>query len=182
MELEKHLSCIFVIQKLLNIKSVVIGVPSNVLQIQMKNEIIKIFPNFNNILFVGSDIKSDKIKSTTDKNVVKNFLNNSNDNNTECKFVITTYHSCHVLNDEIFNFDLKIGDEAHHLACVKKDKSKNTFDNFHEIKAKKTLFMTATPKIYKFTTVKKIYSMDDESIFGKLFMNKHLNGLLMKKS
>ena len=75
----------------MNFKSVVIGVPSNYLQNQMITEILKLFPNKNNILCVGGN----NYKSTTNLDTIKYFLNNIE--NTECKFIITTYASCYLL-------------------------------------------------------------------------------------
>ena len=72
--LGKALLCILIV-KLLKFKSVVIGVPSNNLQKQIKNEILKIFPNKTNILFVGGD-ETYGIKSSTDKTEIIKFLNN----------------------------------------------------------------------------------------------------------
>ena len=117
-------------------KSVLIGVPNNNLQIQIKNEILKVFPNKNNILIIGSK----HIYSTTNKAEIISFINF-----TEGfpKFVISTYHSCHLLVDKSISFDFKIGDEAHHLVSIEKTENKN-FCLFHDIKSAKTLFMTAT--------------------------------------
>ena len=128
------------ITKLLNFKTVVIGVPSNYLQKQFAKEILRIFSNKSNILFVGGDeIK----KSTTNKENINSFLNTNLNN--ECKFIITSYHSCHLLVD--FDFDFKIGDEAHHLVGIEKEEEKG-FRLFHKITSLKTLFMTATEKKY----------------------------------
>lgn len=151
------------IVNLLKYKSVVIGVPSNNLQKQIKNEILKIFPNKNNILFVGGD-DNDGIKSTTDKKRIIQFLNNKVNN--EPKFVISTYHSCHLLVDKDIKFEFKIGDEAHHLVGIEKEEDKG-FRLFHKIISVKSLFMTATEKTIETRTNKEIYSMDDESVFGK---------------
>jgi predicted helicase len=142
--------------KLLKFKSVVFGVPSNNLQIQIKNEILKIFPNKNNILFINGN-KEDGIKHATNKEQIKTFL----DNDTETKFIISTYHSCYLLVDEMFSFDFKIGDESHHLVGLEKEEEKG-FRLFHKISSNKSLFMTATEKI-----INSKYSMNDESIFGK---------------
>ena len=136
------------IVNLLNFKSIVIGVPGNNLQKQIKNEIQKIFPNKNNILFVGGEIY-DGVQMTTNKEQIKLFLNNNNNN--EPKFIISTYHSCYLLVDEDINIDFKIGDEAHHLVGVEKEENKG-FRLFHKIKSKKTLFMTATEKIIEKNT------------------------------
>ena len=156
------------IVKLLNFKSVAIGIPSNYLQKQFKNEILKIFTNKNNILFVGGD-DSDGIKSTTYKPQIIQFLNNNL--NDDPKFIISTYHSCHLLVDNDFIFDFKIGDEAHHLVGIEKEEDKG-FRLFHKINSIKSLFMTATEKTMETLTNKDknkdkdIYSMDDETYFG----------------
>ena len=159
--LGKALLCILIV-KLLKFKSVVIGVPSNNLQKQIKNEILKIFPNKTNILFVGGD-ETDGIKSSTDTEIIK-FLNNNL--NSQPKFVITTYHSCHLLNDRDIVFDFKIGDEAHHLVGIERAENRG-FRLFHKIISSKTLFMTATEKTIETRTNREIYSMEDETIFGK---------------
>ena len=151
------------IVKLLKFKSVVIGVPSNYLQKQIKNEILKIFPSKTNILFVGGN-ELDGITSTTDKTQITQFLNNNF--NSQPKFVITTYHSCHLLVEPDIMFEFKIGDEAHHLVGIEKEEDKG-FRLFHKINSLKTLFMTATEKIIEMRIDKEIYTMDDETIFGK---------------
>lgn len=151
------------IVKLLEFKSVVIGVPSNNLQKQIKNEILKIFPNKTNILFVGGD-ETDGIKSSTDKIQIIKFLNNNL--NSYPKFVISTYHSCHLLVDKDIAFEIKIGDEAHHLVGIEREENRG-FRLFHKIISSKTLFMTATEKTIETRTNKETYSMEDETIFGK---------------
>ena len=151
------------IVKILEFKSVVIGVPSNNLQKQIKKEILKIFPNKTNILFVGGD-ETDGIKSSTDKTQIINFLNNNL--NSHPKFVISTYHSCHLLVDKDIAFEIKIGDEAHHLVGIEREENRG-FRLFHKIISSKTLFMTATEKTIETRTNKEIYSMEDETIFGK---------------
>lgn len=151
------------IANLLKFKSVVIGVPSNNLQKQIKNEILKIFPNKTNILFVGGD-ENDGIKSTTYKRQIIQFLNNNL--NSQPKFVISTYHSCHLLVDTDIVFEFKIGDEAHHLVGIEREENRG-FRLFHKIISSKTLFMTATEKTIETRINKEIYSMEDETIFGK---------------
>jgi superfamily II DNA or RNA helicase len=151
------------ITNILKFKSIVIGVPSNYLQKQMKNEILKIFPSKTNLLFVGGN-QIDGINSTTDKRQIIQFLNNNF--NSQPKFVITTYHSCNLLVDADIMFEFKIGDEAHHLVGIEKEEDKG-FRLFHKINSSKTLFMTATEKTIESRTNKEIYSMEDETIFGK---------------
>ena len=158
--LGKALLGILIVQKL-KFSSVVIGVPGINLQKQMKNEIMKIFNDSKNILYINSDKdKTDNIISTTDENDIKKFLNTAT---KSCKFIITTYASCHLLVN--YKFDFKIGDEAHHLVGSESEKTKNSF---HNIEASKTLFMTATEKVIEYNkTNKVIYSMDDKDIFGE---------------
>jgi hypothetical protein len=151
------------IVKLLEFKTVVIGVPSNNLQKQIKNEILKIFTNKTNILFVGGN-ETDGINSSTDKTQIIKFLNNNL--NSQPKFVISTYHSCHLLVDKDIAFEIKIGDEAHHLVGIEREENRG-FRLFHKIISSKTLFMTATEKTIETRTNKEIYSMEDETIFGK---------------
>jgi superfamily II DNA or RNA helicase len=160
--LGKSLLNIFII-KLLKFKSVLIGVSSDNLQKQTKKEILKIFPNKSNILFVGGN-ETDGIKSTTYKSQILKFLNNNL--NSQPKFVISTYHSCHLLVDKDIAFEIKIGDEAHHLVGIEREENRG-FRLFHKIISSKTLFMTATEKTIETRTNKEIYSMEDETIFGK---------------
>jgi predicted helicase len=89
-----------------------------------------------------------------------------NNVNSEPKFVISLYHSCHLLVDKDIMFEFKIGDEAHHLVGIEKEETRG-FRLFHKINSSKTLFMTATEKTIETRTNKVIYSMEDESIFGK---------------
>uniref|UniRef100_A0A6C0BX92 Helicase ATP-binding domain-containing protein n=1 Tax=viral metagenome TaxID=1070528 RepID=A0A6C0BX92_9ZZZZ len=165
------------IVKLMKFKSVVIGVPGNNLQKQIKDEIIKIFPNKNNILFVGGD-EHDCIKSTTNKNKIIEFLNINI--NTQPKFVISTYHSCHLLVDPDIMFEFKIGDEAHHLVGIEREDDKG-FRLFHKINFVKSLFMTATEKMIETYINKVLYSMDDETIFGKCIDSKSVNWAIENK-
>jgi superfamily II DNA or RNA helicase len=151
------------IVKLLNFNTIVIGVPSNYLQKQIIKEIFKVFPNKNNILFVGGN-EDDGIKSTTNKKQIIQFLNTNI--NFEPKFVISTYHSCHLLVNNDIIFDFKIGDEAHHLVGIEKEENTG-FRLFHKINSVKSLFMTATEKTIETQSMKEIYSMEDETIFGK---------------
>lgn len=150
-----------------NFQTVAIGVPSNYLQTQMQKEIMKVFPSVKNILFVGG-----ATNTTHTKDTIRAFLENPHIKGP--KFVITTYHSCHLLADmNDFVFDFKIGDEAHHLACIATtDPTRRTFQRFHVIESKYTLFMTATEKVVDTVSGKEVYSMDDERVFGKLIESK----------
>jgi len=151
------------IVKQLQLKTIVIGVPSNNLQKQMKKEILMVFANENNILFVGCEGHGSS-KSTTDTENIIEFINNKQNN--EPIFIISTYHSSRLLVNKKLIFDFKIGDEAHHLVGIEKDECKG-FTAFHKITSKKTLFMTATEKIINKDIKNTLYSMDDEKKFGK---------------
>ena len=158
--LGKALLGILIVQKL-KCKTVIIGVPSLYLQKQMRKEIMKIYNNHDNILYIGGE-------NGVKENDINKFISKKSD---DCKFFITTYDSCHKLFN--YEFDFKIGDEAHHLVGSDFEKTK---DSFHKIKSNKTLFMTATEKVIENNkTNKVIYSMDDKSIFGELIDLKTIN-------
>jgi superfamily II DNA or RNA helicase len=137
------------IVKHLGFKKVVIGVPSIYLQEQMKKEILRIYPNEDNILFVGGNETND-ISHITERM-----------DSNETIFIITTYHSCKFIQ-HLKGIDYKIGDEAHHLVGKMADAG---FRSFHNIQSKKTLFMTATEKIDELKE-ERAYSMDNIEQFG----------------
>jgi predicted helicase len=174
--LGKALLGIFIVKKL-NCKLVVIGVPSIYLQKQMKNEIIRIYNNHKNILYIGGETEKNEnytIESTTKEDDINIFVNKKS---SDCKFLITTYDSCNKLSN--INFDFKIGDEAHHLVGSEFEKTK---DSFHKIKSNKSLFMTATEKVIENNrTNKVIYSMDDKNIFGEIIDVKSINWAIENK-
>lgn len=168
--LGKALFSIFAVKRN-HFKTVAIGVPSNYLQKQMRFEILRLFPSAENILFVGGEPVNDEFGETNTTNnprTIREFLVKTH--LTDPRFVITTYHSSHLLGGvEDFIFDFKIGDEAHHLATIAtSDPARKTFQRFHDIPSKYTLFMTATEKIVDTSTGREVYSMDDERVFGRL--------------
>lgn len=153
----KTLLSIFAIKKM-NMRTVLFGVPNIYLQTQIKKEILKVFPNENNIIFVGGN-------GIIDKEYIKGFLDKKNDESNETKFVITTYHSSYLLASNDIKFDIKIGDEAHHLARITGLQENNqSFMMFHKISATKELYMTATEKIYE--------NKENDEIFGKYIIKK----------
>ncbi len=161
------LSVLIILKYQRTTRTVVYGVPSVYLQKQMKNEIVKIFTNPENILFVGGkdntdedDKEKDHNEYATNKTQISAFLTDPT-STPDPKFIISTYHSCHLLADNDFIFDFKIGDEAHHLVGAETEDTKG-FRAFHKICSTKSLYMTATEK-----TTNQRYSMDDESVFGK---------------
>lgn len=136
--LGKALLSILIVQKL-GAAKILIGVPSIHLQKQIKEEIVRVFPCAK-ITHVGGGGSSSERSEQLQNNL---------------EFVVTTYHSCHLLLNT--QFDFKIGDEAHHLVGIDKD----GFRQFHKIPALKALFMTATEKL-----TDQGYSMDDQTVFG----------------
>ena len=97
--------------------------------------------------------------------------------------IFSTYHSIDVLtraqkDHGLPEFDLVICDEAHRTTGVTlKDDNDSTFVRIHDnayVKAKKRLYMTATPRVFGEGAKRKaddydaeLASMDDESKFGK---------------
>ncbi len=108
-------------------------------------------------------------------------------------FIITTYHSSHYLvssyeesADSQIDFDMKIGDEAHHLVSMEKKLLKGKYSAFHRVRSKYSLFMTATPKYLQddrqvMNGTSKIYSMDDEDHFGKVIDKKSIGWAIDNK-
>lgn len=164
------------IVRLLKFKSIIFGVPSNNLQRQIMNEIIRLYSDKTNILFVGGEYY-EGIQATTDKEEIIQFLENNT--NTQPKFIITTYHSCYLLADPNISVDFKIGDEAHHLVGSEHDEA--GFRSFHRIQSKKTLYMTATEKIISKNSDVPAYSMDNEAIFGKCIDSKSVQWAIENK-
>ena len=161
--LGKALMGIFIIREM-KFKKVLICVPSLFLQEQMKTEILRIYPKKSNVLKLCR------------KNIDEIYEFIEIDNGV-CKFIISTYRSCYLLCNEKIEFDLKIGDEAHHLAGIENEDIEKSYTAFHKIKSKKTLFMTATEKIIENknndgSDCTIYYSMDDETVFGKLLDKK----------
>lgn len=98
--------------------------------------------------------------------------------------VYSTYHSIEVISKaqeqyDLADFDLIICDEAHRTTGSKfAGDEESAFVKVHDanfIKARKRLYMTATPRIYGDSAKIKqeqgdvaLYSMDDEALYGKI--------------
>ena len=112
--------------------------------------------------------------------------------------IMSTYQSIDVVSDALHQagkyVDLCICDEAHRTTGVKiKDRDESNFTKVHSdeyIPARKRLYMTATPRLYKESIKIKarenddiLCSMDDENIYGKEFyrlsFNKAVQGGLL---
>jgi len=122
--------------------------------------------------------------STTDVNRLKEWFNLVGDNDRPMNFIFSTYQSIDVVSafqkETGLEFDLIICDEAHRTTGVTlSDEDESSFVKVHDndfIKAKKRLYMTATPRIYADTAKMKVdeanaylCSMDDEKIYGPEF-------------
>lgn len=98
--------------------------------------------------------------------------------------IFSTYQSIQVVADAqrggLGEFDLVICDEAHRTTGITRDKDDaSDFTKVHEnhvIRAKKRLYMTATPRIFNDASKKKaddknavLYSMDDPELYGPVF-------------
>ena len=133
-------------------KRIVIGTPSKYLQTQMRDEILEVMPEAI-IRFVGGE-------DDTHIDTINEEIHNVRE---VPLFVITTYDSCSKLVE--LQFDMKIGDECHHLVGIERDN--DGYLRFHDIPSNKSLFMTATKKIVDTTNDNTVFSMDDEEIFGQ---------------
>ena len=114
---------------------------------------------------------------TTDVGDVRRFINESH--RSTATYVFCTYQSSPVVAEAQARanqpFDLVIADEAHRCASAKQT-AFGTVLNEKRIKAKRRLFMTATPRYFTGRVKKRaaeleyeIASMDDESLFGPVF-------------
>ncbi|MBR6012433.1 MAG: DEAD/DEAH box helicase [Selenomonadaceae bacterium] len=90
--------------------------------------------------------------------------------------IFSTYQSIDVVHELNLNFDLIICDEAHRTTGFDKETNFVKVHDENFISAKKRIYMTATPKLFKTDTKdsddeKKlaVWSMDDEETFGKEF-------------
>ena len=132
----------------------------------------------------GVDINDLQISPTTDPKKIAERLKIKSEKRT---IVFSTYQSLKQVEEAqdlgAPKFDLVICDEAHRTVGVKYSQEKNQkykgnyftmIGDEDRVKAKKRLYMTATPRIYSEnvkTKAKKqemeIYSMDQENIYGK---------------
>ena len=145
----------------------------------------------HNIMAICSDSKASKtstedlsvssiiIPATTDYKKIVQYYNKQKEN---LNLFFSTYQSLEVVKkaqDELkIEFDIVICDEAHRTTGVSlTEDDESSFVKIHNekyIKAKKRLYMTATPKVFGDETKNKakdkdaiLCSMDDEKVFGK---------------
>lgn len=130
----------------------------------------------------GIVIENDLIPypSTTDVSVIKRFVKENKGNKV---VIFTTYHSLETVSKAGVSADLFIADEAH-MTTGDIDKM-YSFCHSDKLKAKKRLFMTATPRIYGVNVKnaaknadKIIVSMDNEKIYGPLAYEKNFGSAI----
>lgn len=111
---------------------------------------------------------------TTDSETIKKFMNSG----AQRKYIFSTYNSAKAVAEALEgdSFDLIIFDEAHRTAGQKDSNLYSVALHDKGIAAKKRLFMTATERLVQPWIINKakeedrvVFSMDDESIYGKLF-------------
>ncbi len=124
--------------------------------------------------------------STNVNNILSQFQHIEKHKNTGMTVVFSTYQSIDVIskaqetliNNGFGEFDLIICDEAHRTTGVTlTNEDESAFVKVHNnefIKAKKRLYMTATPRLYSEESRSKaiaqdavLCSMDDETLYGK---------------
>lgn len=142
----------------------------------------KVKDDESNIKFKASDIGFPA--TTSIDQVVKNYYELVGQPKKDLLVVFSTYQSIEVLGaaqkEGFPEFDLIIADEAHRTTGAKSlNEEASVFTKVHSndnVKGKKRLYQTATPKLYGSEAKKKaetnsivISSMDDESLYGKEF-------------
>ena len=142
----------------------------------------KVKDDESNIKFKASDIGFPA--TTSVDQVVKNYHELVGQPKKDLLVVFSTYQSIEVLGaaqkEGFPEFDLIIADEAHRTTGAKSlNEEASVFTKVHSddnVKGKKRLYQTATPKLYGPEAKKKaetnsivISSMDDESLYGKEF-------------
>ena len=142
----------------------------------------KVKDDESNIKFKASDIGFPA--TTSVDQVVKNYNDLVGQPKKDLLVVFSTYQSIEVLGAAqkkgFPEFDIIIADEAHRTTGAKSlNEEASVFTKIHSddnVKGKKRLYQTATPKLYGPEAKKKaetnsivISSMDDESLYGKEF-------------
>ena len=147
-----------------NLKKVVICVPSLKIQKQWKNTL-----NKSVTLLGGSHYDEKEVKKTISQDTY---------------YIISTYASSKYLLD-ILDVDLVVFDEAHHMSGIvaSNDEGPGSTRKFleHLVQAKKKrIFLTYTPKLIQKDEEDhgKIFSMNDETVFGKCIYQIKLRDLI----
>ena len=138
-----------------NFDKILIGVPSIILQKHWNHEIKEHFNNYEIIFVGGNEGKNEK--------EINDYFNKH-----KKLIIISTYASCKKILDYNVEFNFKVGDEAHHL-----NGDNIEYNKFHNIKANKELYLTATIK--ELTNNSNGYSMDNTEQFGNIIEKKTIN-------
>lgn len=135
-------------------------------------------------LTVGSELS---YPATTDAKTLGKEVTKALENKEAMTVIFSTYQSIDVIHqaqnlmtNAVKEFDLVVCDEAHRTAGGHfTDEKEAVFTRIHNndyVKAKKRLYMTATPKIYGSNAKKQneegdivLYSMDDKDVYGETF-------------
>ena len=161
----KTLEALYISSEGLKLKNILICVPSKNLLNQWREVINKFYPHWKNDIIIngnGNNINMKELEKSK-------------------KIVISTYHSVGKIlklqKTDSTTFDIKIGDECHHLVGeLKKEENLKKFTTFHQIKSHKTLFLTATAKKYlELNANKVIYSMHLNNYFGEVIDERTVN-------
>ncbi|MDR0704515.1 MAG: DEAD/DEAH box helicase family protein [Planctomycetaceae bacterium] len=119
--------------------------------------------------------------TTNGKILAVNFGKSKNNRSDKLTVIFSTYQSLDAINVAqnagVPEIDLVICDEAHRTTGAQLGTDESQFVRIHDdefIKAKKRLYMTATPRLYSAESKSRakerdipIWSMDDENVFGK---------------
>lgn len=147
------------IAKGLGMKTILIGVPSLPILNQWSEIISHLFSSVPCLVVSGED--------TSDDAKITDFLKR---NSKEC-IVITTYSSSYKIRKTLFQFDMKIYDEVHHLTTpnLNIDKESKKYVEILKILSKKQLSLTATLKqLEDMGEEKEIVSNNDVNYFGEV--------------
>ena len=132
------------------------------------------------------------IPATTDPEKIKQFLLKNEDPET-IKIVFCTYQSLDKIqqvhkDQNIKGFDLVVCDEAHRTTGVERGGNWQKIHNQEAIRRVKTLFMTATPRVYTKSAKTRakeqsleVHCMDDKAKYGELFFSYYFKKAITQK-
>ncbi len=139
---------------------------------------------FSRLDHPGVKVTDLMFRATTDIETIKNRMSLCQQATNSLKVVFSTYQSIDVVKQAQqaigIEFDLIICDEAHRTTgLVYSGENEKHFVKVHSqdnIKARKRLYMTATPRVYSESSKKKaddnnviVHSMDNPEIYGETF-------------
>lgn len=160
-------SCL--LAKFFGAKRICVGVPNVGLLEQFARDALRVMPRVNILYFGGTHMAS---KEQIQKALKKSYTS------SRPVMVITTYHSSHklvnIMTESGFRFDFTIADEAHHIAYKdtsilhmdeRQQKKARRFWKFHSVPTIRTLYMTATKKVFESVeSVESIESVEQQEV------------------